>query len=504
MKRLKDYYNRQIEKMGKKQKVTFYTASVVLALLVLLNIGGLAYAFFTATVIGNDTAKGDVVETGSLSIVYTNGQELRGEDILPGWSETKTFTVENTGTVEATYNINWENLTNTFVNKGDLVYTLTSTNSGGTLTETQMPDSGEHVSILSNIKIAPEVTQTYTLTVTYRNRDADQSSDMGKSLIGKIEVVDVNGNNTKTGAETLIAKATEDNTDGLIKLEQPKTTQTEALTEYRYSGSNNSVKNYVTFNDEEWRIIGVSPVDDGTGKVENRIKLIKSSELGKYVWDASSSSVNYGGGINQWGASGSYAGADLMQTLNGIYYNSTSGNCYIYDNNNYTAISSTCNFTNTGLSEEARNMIGNAKWYTAASEFEVTTAQAYSSERGSTVGTANTGQTVTKTTSWTGKVGLMYASDYGYASSSCYSTTNLFDYEEACYNSDWLYDGNKSATITPLVGFNNMNLTILPGGFINSTLASAEHSVRPSVYLTSNVKITNGDGSKSNPYQLSL
>ena len=153
MKRLKDYYNRQIEKMGKKQKVTFYTAAVVLALLVLLNIGGLAYAFFTATVTGNDTAKGDVVETGSLSIVYTNGQELRGEDILPGWSETKTFTVENTGTVEATYNINWENLTNTFVNKTDLVYTLTSTNSGGTLSETQIPNSGEHIGILSNIKI---------------------------------------------------------------------------------------------------------------------------------------------------------------------------------------------------------------------------------------------------------------------------------------------------------------------------------------------------------------
>ena len=82
MKRLKDYYNRQIEKMGKKQKVTFYTAAVVLALLVLLNIGGLAYAFFTATVIGNDTAKGDVVETGSLSIVYTNGQELKEEKIF--------------------------------------------------------------------------------------------------------------------------------------------------------------------------------------------------------------------------------------------------------------------------------------------------------------------------------------------------------------------------------------------------------------------------------------
>ena len=179
MKRLKEYYKRQIEKMGKKQKVTFYTASVILSILIILSIVSLSYAFFTSIITGNETASSDVVETGTLSIVYTNGQELRGESIEPGWRLSKTFTVENTGTVEATYNINWENLTNTFVNKGDLVYTLTSTNSGGTLTETQMPDSGEHVSILSNIKIAPEVTQTYTLTVTYKNRDADQSSDLG-------------------------------------------------------------------------------------------------------------------------------------------------------------------------------------------------------------------------------------------------------------------------------------------------------------------------------------
>ena len=119
--KLKGYYNRQISKMGKKQKITFYTASVILALLVVLCIGGLTYSWFSVIVSGNDTAKGDVVETGTLSIVYTNGQEIRGEDITPGWSETKTFTVENTGTVEATYNINWENLTNTFVNKQDLV-----------------------------------------------------------------------------------------------------------------------------------------------------------------------------------------------------------------------------------------------------------------------------------------------------------------------------------------------------------------------------------------------
>lgn len=55
--KIKGYYNRQISKMGKKQKITFYTASVILALLVVLCIGGLAYSWFSAIVSGNETAK---------------------------------------------------------------------------------------------------------------------------------------------------------------------------------------------------------------------------------------------------------------------------------------------------------------------------------------------------------------------------------------------------------------------------------------------------------------
>ena len=192
MKRLKEYYKRQIEKMGKKQKTTFYTATVILSILIILSIVSLSYAFFTSIITGNETASSDVVETGTLSIVYTNGQELRGESIEPGWSLSKTFTVENTGTVESTYNINWENLTNTFVNKTDLVMSLTSTNGGGTLSESQIRGSGSHINIIKDIKIEPRVIQEYTLTIEYKNKDYDQSSDMGKSLIGKIEVRDAN------------------------------------------------------------------------------------------------------------------------------------------------------------------------------------------------------------------------------------------------------------------------------------------------------------------------
>ena len=513
MKRLKEYYNRQIEKMGKKQKVTFYTAAVVLALLVLLNIGGLAYAFFTATVIGNDTAKGDVVETGTLSIVYTNGQELRGENVLPGWSETKTFTVENTGTVEATYNINWENITNTFVNKTDLVYTLTSTNSGGTLSETQIPNSGEHIGILSNIKIQPGVTQTYTLTVTYKNRDADQSSDMGKSLIGKIEVRDANEViELETGKATdVIISKVANNTNGLIKLNQPETEQTPELVEYRYSGSNEKVKNYVSFNNETWRIIGVSPVDDGTGKYENRLKIIREESIGGYSWDTSDNSINVACGSNQWGESGSYEGADLMRLLNpgyedksinnSLYYNRTSGECYT----SALDTSQACDFSSIGLTEEAKSMIGNAKWYTAVPiNSSRTTQESYIDERGTEVGTSDYGIEITKTTSWIGKVGLMYPSDYGYASSGCREGEQILnDYDnETCTSTNWLYKNINEWTLTPYVEFGNTVGYVFRDGNVNKITACSPHVIRPVTYLTSDVKIVDGDGTLENMYIL--
>ena len=47
-------------------------------------IAGLSFAWFSATVSGNDEAKSDVVETANLSIIYTNRNEIKGENILPG------------------------------------------------------------------------------------------------------------------------------------------------------------------------------------------------------------------------------------------------------------------------------------------------------------------------------------------------------------------------------------------------------------------------------------
>ena len=506
MKRIKEIFIN----MEKPQKIQFIVAASIALLLLIAGIAS-AFAWFSATVTGNDTAKGDVVETGSLSIVYTNGQELRGEDILPGWSETKTFTVENTGTVEATYNINWENLTNTFVNKQDLVLKLTSTNGGGTLEETQISDSGNHIGILTNITIAPGVTQTYTMTITYKNQNYDQSSDMGKELIGKIEVLDSSEEIELTGIATdvIIEKATEGNSEGLITIDQPQTGQTEALTEYRYSGSNDVVKNYVNFNNETWRIIGVFPTDDGTGNVENRIKIIREESIGNYSWDTSVSTINSDWEINQWGSSGSYEGADLMKLLNpgyegesvnnSLYWNRGSGSCYNDVENTTTA----CDFSSTGLTENAKQMIEDAVWYTSASNFDITASWSYAEEREDTTRDFSSEDGVTRTTNWTGKVGLMYPSDYGFASSECYSDTSLYNYHnESCTSTNWLYTNDEQWLLAPFNLDRRYVRFVTSSGSVYNNRAVYTFSARPVIYLSSSVKITGGNGTLSSPYEL--
>ena len=80
------------------------------------------------------------------------------------------------------------------------------------------------------------------------------------------------------GTDTLIALTNNQNESGLYTITHPKDSTLQIgndkdITEYRYRGA--SPKNYVNFNNETWRIIGIFPTDDGTGKIENRIKLIK-------------------------------------------------------------------------------------------------------------------------------------------------------------------------------------------------------------------------------------
>ena len=100
-----------------------------------------------------------------------------------------------------------------------------------------------------------------------------------------------------TGAETLVAKAnpetldyntaTTDQKNQMLAFLHEATEQLKATTDYRYIGANPN--NYVKFNDELWRIIGVFDVADGTGKIEKRMKIIRNESMGSYQWDPNES-----------------------------------------------------------------------------------------------------------------------------------------------------------------------------------------------------------------------
>ena len=417
-----------------------------------------------------------------------------------GTIENNTLTVSNvtndtTCTVEyelLTYTVNATVLNGTIegetsktVNyKGNTTFTLNPTEGYG-YPEVSCTNN-QSANIINNTLTVSNVTNNTTCTVEYRE---------------------------PTGADTIISKYTENNNDGLIKLNQPATGQTSAQTEYRYSGSNDAVKNYVTFNNETWRIIGVFPTDDGTGNIENRIKIIREESIGDYSWDTSVSTINGGRGINQWRESGDYEGADLMRLLNpgyesesvnnSLYWNRGSGTCYNRSNN----ATKTCNFSSTGLTEEARNMIGNAKWYTSASNEDITASESYAEERASTTKQfTDEGITVTRTTNWTGKVGLMYPSDYGYASSGCRNgEQTLYNYaNKTCTSTNWLYNSDNQWLLTPYSGYRSSVRFVYSAGFVTGNNAGYTYGARPVIYLSSSVKITGGDGTSSNPYQLTL
>ena len=296
----------------------------------------------------------------------------------------------------------------------------------------------------------------------------------------------------------------------------------------RYYGSNPN--NYVLFNNELWRIIGV---------FGSNVKLVRSEKLGNLSWDSSESSINYGWGINQWGESTyedgtSYPGSDLMQYLNKMYYGGTSVTCYGGSKNSTT----TCP-TGT-IDETSKSLIDYHTWNTGAIDvtdttivnqetFALNTVPFYNAERGNVTGKICNGvddcnDTVERKTTWTGYVGLPYVTDWAYASSESDCETNMYaginatasSDDEAfvnmtCKKNNWMHHGTtdiEDATwyLSPYADpdFANCVWSVYGVGNTDNGNAASPLSAFPTIYLKSNILIESGTGTSSNPYELSL
>ena len=218
----------------------------------------------------------------------------------------------------------------------------------------------------------------------------------------------------------------------------------------RYYGKNPN--NFVTFNNELWRIMGV---------IDGKVKIIRNNSIGDRQWNSNDS--------NNWNNS------SLKTYLNGTYYNS--------------------------IEELSRNMIANETYYlggpTSSNYQTLTVSEYYDVERSNVVFPGNSVST-------TQHIGLMYPSDYGYAAgSSCINTTL---YQFSCFARGYLNKEVFQWVQTPDASLSNTAVFIDYFGYVDSynTYVYASGPVFPVLYLKLEVQITGGNGSSGNPYQLSL
>ena len=248
--------------MQKKQTILVVASLLVVVLSVTL-------AYFTAQIIGK--GKNVTINSADLKIIFTDSDgAISGSNIEPGWSDTKTFTIENKSNETYKYNIVIQDLINTFVTKGYLQYKITSTNGGYNMTEFKdVPKSGTATDkILAYSVVIPNgVTQSYTIEFKYANDESvDQSDDMGKKLSGTLFITEGTEDPNKTLYNQLLADKstvlTRTDFSKVLTTDNTKTLYTsteDGKTVYYFAG--NATDNWVKFGknasnqDLYWRII---------------------------------------------------------------------------------------------------------------------------------------------------------------------------------------------------------------------------------------------------------
>ena len=218
---------------------------------------------------------------------------------------------------------------------------------------------------------------------------------------------------------------------------------------YRYAGANPN--NYVCFgsdaatcpSDNLYRIIGV---------FGSEVKLIKSTSYGGYAWNSS--------GRNTWSSS------TIRSILNTTYYNT--------------------------LSTTWRNKIATHVWKVGGMAYSTTNTakQYYDTEVGSS----------SSSTTDSMKIGLMYVSDYGFAASADYWTTELNNYEPS-KSSNWMA-GLSEWTVSRYSSITSSAFRVNSSGYVNTNSVTLSSAARPSFYLSSSTTYVSGSGASADPIRI--
>ena len=260
----------------------------------------------------------------------------------------------------------------------------------------------------------------------------------------------------------------------------------------RYAGPSEEVNNFVCFGSDEtpcptdnlYRIIGV---------IDDKVKLIKydyaNSNLlgtdGDYLGSSAPDSTYYKGSLS---------------SIDEYYWNNVTKK-NTWSESNLNKINLNTNFINN-IGSTWANKIATTTWKvggnTVDNIYNQIASGAYQNEI----------VVPAENTTYDAKIGLMYASDYGFAASPSAWTKTLYNYggrdanETEIVTINWMYMGYWDWTISRVTDRSNTAFSVGYVGHVYFNDVSYSLGVRPSFSLSSSITYVSGSGTVSDPIRI--
>ena len=173
-------------------------------------------------------------------------------------------------------------------------------------------------------------------------------------------------------------------------------------------------------------------------------------------------------------------GSDLL-----LAYDETSAKSNVWQNSTLKAYLDGDYYNS--LSTNAKRSIGDVAWNVGGSHYDYTAEVSYSKEKETLV---------------SGKVGLISASDFGFAAVGCDSNTTLINLSSC--PSNWLTPVGEEWTMSAKSDSSDVQLTIYSSSFVTNLIVDNPTIFSPTVYLNTNVKIMGNGTNDEKAYKIVL
>lgn len=285
----------------RKNALYIVVASALMILICIIYQGTYSYFSDSPNSSGNNAGI-DKSTTEVRDLIITDKTDITNSNLIPGESVSNTFTVENPNTQDLCFQLLWTNITNTFTNKSDLIITLQKSDGTIIISESanQVFPSADGT-LATGLKISGNTTDTYTLTITYKNTDQNQIDDMDATFSGTItgqltacprNIADeIIANVDTTGSCPTV---NDDGTVSVTDIEDTESLVCSAPDDYgtSYYFRGNVDNNYVKFAGFYWRILRINGdgsiriIYDGTSAHANG-ESSEDRQIGKSAYNSS-------------------------------------------------------------------------------------------------------------------------------------------------------------------------------------------------------------------------